>query len=240
MTDIDTRLVRLGVNEPRAALVEQGLVSTGLAAEFAAALAKCGWSAAKGKALADTVVLLQSTLAIQAEQRIQAHAGSHGELTSKAASKAFIRKLRAAWPMALRDAGSEVTLTKASIESGGTLGQATPKILAYLVTVAPAVKALETWLKPYFGGVSPATTLASCRAGLEQTDTVQENEYAQLPEATQRIYEAKGRLVQFIGDLNRVGQIAFDGEAVTRARFNKDILLRARRHKLAPVAVVPG
>ena len=32
-----------------------------------------------------------------------------------------------------------------------------------------------------------------------------------------------------IEDLNRAGKMAFDGDAVQIARFNKDILLRARK-----------
>ena len=75
------------------------------------------------------------------------------------------------------------------------------------------------------------------RIALEQADTTQENEWAQVPESTQRIYEAKGRLLEAIVELNRIGQIAFDGDAVTRARFNKDILLRGRKQKPTPDAV---
>ena len=51
MTTIDTRLVRLGIHEPRAALVEQGLASEALAKEQGAVISKFGWSDAKGKAM---------------------------------------------------------------------------------------------------------------------------------------------------------------------------------------------
>ena len=51
MTPVDLRLVRLGQSQPRALLVEQGLVSVGLAQEFAAPLKAFGWTDAKAKAL---------------------------------------------------------------------------------------------------------------------------------------------------------------------------------------------
>ncbi|MBU1509712.1 hypothetical protein KKD52_05075, partial [Myxococcota bacterium] len=41
--------------------------------------------------------------------------------------------------------------------------------------------------------------------------------------------ELKGRLLDLIDELNGVARIAFDGQAEKRARFNKDMLLRARR-----------
>jgi hypothetical protein len=63
------------------------------------------------------------------------------------------------------------------------------------------------------------------------------NELAQVPAATQHLYEAKGRLLEAITELNRIGQIAFDGDASSRARFNKDILLRARHKRVAGVAM---
>ena len=229
MTTIDIRLVRLGIGEPRAALVEQGLVSEGLAKDLGAELAKFGWSDARAKSLRATIETLQSSMAIQADQRDDARTAHGGEVAHKGTAKAFIRHLRQAWTMALRDAGAKASVAADAIESGGTLGTSTPKIVAYLTTIAPAVKTLEPWLLPYFGGVSPSATLAACRTALEGADRVQETELSQVPESTQRIYEAKGRLVELIGDLNRIGRMAFDGQAATLARFNKDVLLRGRK-----------
>ena len=235
MTAIDIRLVELGRSEPRAALVEQGLASEGLAKDTHAELVKFGWSDLKAKILRTTIESLQTTMAVQAEQRDDAKTSGGGETAAKSQAKAFIRHLRGAWAMALRDAAGKAAVAPDAIESGGPLGRSTPKILGYLSTVGPAVHALEPWLLPYFGGTSPCATLASCRAALEGADRTQETELSQIPEATQRIYEAKGRLVELIGDVNRIGRMAFDGQAVTRARFNKDVLLRGRKTRAATV-----
>jgi len=229
MTTIDTRLVRLGMREPRAALVEQGLASEGLAKDTATDINKFGWSEAKSKAVRGSIETLQSTMAVQADQRDDSGTSHDGEVAALSAAKKFIRHVRFAWPMAHRDAAGKAGVGVDAIESGGTIGKSTPKTVAYLTTLAPAVKALEPWLLPYFAGVSPSATLLACRTALEGADRVQETELDQIPEATQRIYEAKGRLVELIGDLNRIGCMAFDGQAVTRARFNKDVLLRGRK-----------
>ena len=45
------------------------------------------------------------------------------------------------------------------------------------------------------------------------------------------LYEAKGRLLELIERANRVARIAFDGDAVMCARFNKDLLLRGGKAK---------
>ncbi len=238
-TPVDPRLVRLGLPYLRAALVEQGLVTEGLAKEFSATLKTYGWSDTKAKSLRATIELLQSAEATQADQRDDARTAHGGELAAKANAKAFVRKLRLAWPLALRDAGGKVAVAADAIESGGELGRSTPKIIAYLTTVAPAVKALDAQLKVYFGGVSPTATLAQLRPALEGADTTQELELAQVPESTQRIYEAKGRLVEAITEINTLGRIAFDGDAVQRARFNKDLILRAHQGKQTP-AVTPA
>ncbi len=236
-SSIDTRLVRLGLHEPRAALVEQGQVSEGVAKEFATTLNAFGWSDAKTKTLHTTVELLQSNMAMQADHQDDSKTAHGGEAAAKVVAKALIRKLRLAWPMALRDAGTKAGVAADAIESGGALGTSSPRIVAYLTTVEPAVKTLEPFLKPYFGGTSPLTSLVAARTGLQAADTTQELELDQVPESTQRIYEAKGRLLELISDLNRVGQIAFDGQAATLARFNKDILLRARHKKAEPQPV---
>ena len=223
---IDPKFVQQGIRLPRAALVEQGLVSEGLAKEFFSSLVKFGWSDAQAKLLRADLDLLQTAEATQADQRSESGAAHAGELSAKVQAKAFIRKLRLAWPLALHDVGAKATVSAHDID-GGTLGESTPRIVAYLTTVAPAIEALDTALTPYLAGVSPKATVVQVRKALEGADTTQELELAQIPESTQRIYEAKGRLAHTLHRLNAIGKIAFDGDAVTRARFNKDILLRA-------------
>ena len=53
-------------------------------------------------------------------------------------------------------------------------------------------------------------------------------------------------MLEQIEDLNRAGKIAFDGDAATRGKFNKDILLRARKERAkkdeatTPAVVAPN
>jgi hypothetical protein len=63
------------------------------------------------------------------------------------------------------------------------------------------------------------------REGLAQQGKV----ISALPVATQQVYEAKGRVLEQIEDLNRAGRTAFDGNAAMMAKFNKDVLNRARK-----------
>jgi len=52
-----------------------------------------------------------------------------------------------------------------------------------------------------------------------------------VPEDKIEIFGAKGRVLEMIEDLNRAGRIAFEGQAETVGKFNKDVLLRARRQR---------
>lgn len=70
---------------------------------------------------------------------------------------------------------------------------------------------------------------AAVDAGLASADATQELSLSALPADTLAVCERKGRVLRAIEDLNRAGKMAFDGDAVQIARFNKDILLRARK-----------
>lgn len=50
-------------------------------------------------------------------------------------------------------------------------------------------------------------------------------------ETVQALHEAMGRVLEDIEDLIRAGKSAFDGKATMAAKFNKDLILRARRRK---------
>ena len=233
---IDTRYVRLGMDQPRAGLLTQGAASVELAKAFAVELFQAGWDDDSQLRLEHALATLSASIGGQAGVRDDARSGTAGETAGRTRAKAFIRKLRKAVPMALRQGGTALGLTEASFESGGQIGRATATILGYLARVRPAVATLDAGLAKFFGGASALDELDACAAELGQADAVQEVSLGDIPEATQRVYEAKGRLLELINDLNRVGCIAFDGDAVTRARFNKDILLRARKARDGAVA----
>jgi hypothetical protein len=105
--------------------------------------------------------------------------------------------------------------------------------LAYLVDAAPQVRALDKLLAPYFEGQSPYKELVDAKAELEAAQRDQEVNYAALPEETQRVYRAKGQVLSLIEKLNRLGKLAFEGTP-TAARFNQDLIARARRKHGAP------
>lgn len=227
----DLRLVRKGMDEPRDALVEQGQVSAALAEhpDNAAALAAHNWPPERTTELKELVEQLKSEVAVKAEaQRLAASAGEAKEIAIDDA-KAFIRTLRYSLPECLRKT-SVTTVNAASFEVGGKPLRRNPaRIAAYLVKISKAVEALDADLAPFFGGTSPSTLLAARLTALEVANTARRVEVSLLPEATQRVSEIKGRLLEGIEDLNRAARRAFDGDAVKIAQFNKDILLRARR-----------
>jgi len=144
--------------------------------------------------------------------------------------KTLIRKLRHALPMALR-ASPKAGVKAEDFHAGEKLGRSTPKLVAYLTRLRPAVVALDGALAKYFKGQSAVTLLDQGQAALAGADTVQEIAVKDLPVGTLTVYEGKGRVLRGIEDLNRVGKIAFDGEAEMIAKFNKDILLRARKKR---------
>ena len=120
-------------------------------------------------------------------------------------------------------------MTAAHIAPSGELRRSSPKIAEHLRKIRNLVVKLETGLAPYFGGRSPTAVHDKVTQALTDAQRGQETKREGLtPEATD-LYEAKGELLEIIEDLNRIGRVVFRGRAEIAAKFNKDILLRARR-----------
>jgi hypothetical protein len=227
---LDKRLIAKGRTEPRHGLAQQGKVHVGLAKQYATELADAGWSPA------DTVTLTTNVASIEDATGAQAAAYDHAGHTSTAEShavdnaKAYIRQLRNALPRAIREtAASELTLD--SFRVGETLGRSTPKISKYLATIRPGVETLDPALAKHFKGSKASSALDAVKSALDTADTAQELARNDAPGETLSLYEAMGKVLEQIEDLNRAGKIAFDGDAATRGKFNKDILLRARKER---------
>ncbi len=62
---------------------------------------------------------------------------------------------------------------------------------------------------------------------------------APAPGETLALYAVMGKVLEQIEDLNRAGKIASDGDAATRGKFNKDILLRARKAQVKKAEDAP-
>jgi len=127
-----------------------------------------------------------------------------------------------------RDA-NEKELTPESFAPGRALYCGSAAILGYLDNMRPLVTRFESGFQPYFGETSPSSELERISSALRKADTSQKTKMVAMPEATAKLYELRGRVLELIEDLNRVGRIAFADQPQVAARFNKDILLRARR-----------
>ena len=55
--------------------------------------------------------------------------------------------------------------------------------------------------------------LAAVKSALDSADATQEVSVAGVPAETQKVYEAKGRVLELIEDMDRVAKNAFDGQA---------------------------
>jgi hypothetical protein len=225
---LDQRLVNKGKSEPRDGLAQQGKVHVGLAQQHATELADSGWSAADTVSLAASVVSLEQAAGSQSAGYDHADHTSTTESDAIDGAKAFIRRLRNALPRALRDNPTH-GLTLESFHVGDILGRSTPKISKYLAAIRPGVETLNVALQSHFKGQNATIELDAVKGTLDHADTAQELARKHAPTTTLALYEVMGRVLEQIEDLNRAGKSAFDGDAATRGKFNKDILLRARK-----------
>jgi hypothetical protein len=235
---LDDRLAKKGKDEPRDGLAQQGKVHVGLAQQYAAELDDNGWSATDTQALAVNVGKIEQAAGGQAAAYDHAGHSSTAESHAVDSAKAYVRKLRNALPRALRESPS-LEVTAASFHAGETLGRSTPKISKYLAAIRPAVVTLDAALKPHFKSETASHLLDAVKSALDKADTTQELARKDAPGETLALYEVMGKVVEQIEDLNRAGKNAFDGDAATRAKFNKDILLRARKERAKKKAEDP-
>ena len=239
---LDQRLVNKGKSEPRDGLAQQGKVHVGLAQQYATDLADSGWSATDTTSLAANVVNLEQVAGSQSAGYDHAGHTSTTESDAIDGAKAFIRRLRAALPRTLRDNPAH-GLTIDSFHVGEVLGRSTPKITKYLAAIRPGLETLDVALQSHFKGQKATVDLDAVKAALDSADTAQELARKNAPSNTLALYEVMGKVLEQIEDLNRAGKIAFDGDAATRGKFNKDILLRAskaRSKKKADAATPPA
>jgi hypothetical protein len=227
---LDMRLVAKGKNEPRDGLAQQGKTHVALAQQYADELEEAGWPPEDTAALAANVALLELSAGAQAKAYDGLSGASLNEAQARDAAKAYIRRLRNALPRALREAEAP-GVTLESFHVGETLGKSTPKISKYLARIRPAVVALDPALKKHFNGQEASSELDRVKSALDEADVAQELSRKNAPGETLSLYEVMGVVLEQIEDLNRAGKSAFDGYAVIKRKFNKDILQRARRER---------
>lgn len=227
---IDLRLAKKGRREPLGALLEQARYSIGLARQHAAPLAKSGWPRPRTDGLEADVVLLEGVVATHTEKGKSTRARALAEQRAIDDAKRFLRALRAALPMVLREPGL-ASVDVSALRIGHELRRSVDRIRAYLATLQEALPRLDAPLSPYFGGKKPSTLVAKLRAGLEHADQAHEDERKARTPVTWQAYEARGRVIEAIEDLHRVARIAFDASPDTRAKFNRRILEAARKKR---------
>lgn len=234
---IDHRLVRKGIREPIVGLVDQVGLSAALAREHATELAAYGWSAEDTAALERAGRELDEEIGRLASQRSAALGATRDEAEAVDAAKAFIARLRAALPKVLRerqtteDREDGAWIDRKAFAVRGSLRRSTPQIQEYLLLISGAVGHLDGELSRYFGGDSAARRLSEVSEALERANATQAMKQGGRPADTARLYQAKGRALELIEDLNRIGRIAFADQPVIAAQFDKHLIARARRKR---------
>jgi hypothetical protein len=227
---IEMTLVKRGKSVPRDGLLDQARAQVELEARFRAPLAERGWTPELTTQLVDNTAIVDSELGAAIEARTASRANARREQGGVTDAKSFKRALVHAFND-LRADGVVSDDVYAAIRGAGTLRRSTTRVSGYLAAVEPHVQAHDAALRPYFKGQSALAELRTIKTELDSAQATQEVDYAALPLDTQRIYEAKGRVLSLIEKLNRIGKLAFDGDATTLALFNKDLILRARKSR---------
>jgi hypothetical protein len=228
MTELDMNLVKKGLKEPRAGLIDQGYVHIKVCQAHQAPLAEHGWPVERTAEMAAMVEELASNMAGQLEAKQAAKSATRDEVADRAHAKALIGKIRLGASMVLVD-GPVNGIAMDAFHSGGTLHQSTPKILAHLAKIESATAAIDNELRPYFKGESAAAMVAAVKDALAAAQGKQEFAVSSLPQETLAVYENKGRLLSLIEEVNKVAKLAFWERKDIAAQFNKDVLNRARK-----------
>ena len=224
------RLVTKGRNVPVNKLLEQGRAHVLLCRKYGEDLGNTGWPATRTDDLDQKLFALDALYSGRSQQSESALKATGTESAARQAAKAFVRRLRLAVPLVLKETPVE-GVTENAFNTGERLGHSTPRISKYLMTVRPFVQKMEEHLKLYFGGKSPLTQLETVKTDLDKADAAQETARGALPKETADLYLLAGEILDEIETVNRIAKIAFDGNAEIIGQFNKDLTLRARRTK---------
>jgi hypothetical protein len=235
---VDRKLVAKGRGEPLAGLTYQAKVHLGLVQKHAEPLSKAGWSAEDTEALAAAIPALETDAAQRVEAASNARQATRDKRRGLARGKSFVKRLRNAVPKALRS-NSFPGITRESFALGKKLDRSVPRLALYLNNITTHVVRMDEALKTYFGGKSAAAELSEIRKMIDSTSTVQELARVALPAETAAVYEAKGRVLVMIEDINRLGKNAFEDAPEVARQFNKAILARAKRQQAGEEEVPP-
>lgn len=235
---IDMDLAKKGTRCSRAALLNQSLYHLELQARYGASLGGAGWTAANAAELVDQYEYLKTRIHETADARAGSQTHTQNEHRAVDDAKAFKRKLTYGFAD-LHAEGRVLDADYKLVRESGSLLRSTPKIIAYFTKIRGQVSKYDADLAPYFGGTSALSIFDSVLSQLEHAQGTQELNLAALPQETLKLYEAMGRVLTLIEKMNRIGRIAFDGQARIVAEFNKDLLLQAQKPRRTQSAVEP-
>lgn len=239
MSGVDEFLVRKGADIPRLGVLDQARVQRELLAKYIVLFMEYGWTDEHTRQFDDAIALVSSERAAAIEARTASKNNLERQERAVTEAKALKRKLVLAFNdlQAARQLGDHV---HQAITKSGRLRRSPTLLSGYFTDIRPHVATYSTPLRRYFRGAYPLELLDPIVAELDSAQAKQEADYSALPLETRKVYEAKGLLLSLIEQINRIGKIAFDGDAMAMAQFNKDLLQRARKARRATSTIEPA
>lgn len=204
--------------------MDEAWAHVALARRYAEALAEHGWPPAETEALERAIADLQPTPGppvLEGEARNALAA----EWTAIGEARAFLRRLRLVAPVLARRRAHLLDALPFQQDPG----LSTASLSAYLEKIRPGVVLLDAGSSRYFKGVTASEDLDRVKRQIDASRAREEAQLGSLSEDEVTLSEAKGRLLEAIEDLDRVGELAFEGRAAVVGQFNEDILWQARR-----------
>jgi len=225
---LQDRYARKGANEPTEAMLSQAEYSIELANLYKTQLVGGGFEQADIDEMVAKRAELASLLGEQKKTKDEGLAATRAEAQAIEDAKDYLFVIRKVIRRVIRKSGlTDITVDNFSPKAH--LGRKVSAFLGHLERIRPHVARLEEVLKPCFGGESPLVVHDRVHGELSRASTSQEIKLDDVPEKTRQLYTAKGRLLELIEEMNAIGTVVFRRRAEIAARFNKDILLRARR-----------
>ncbi|HCF59040.1 MAG TPA: hypothetical protein DFS52_13740 [Myxococcales bacterium] len=238
MKSEEERLVAKGRKVSSAALIDQVSRSFALADEYAQRLFAAGYSESKRQGFEACFEEMSALSGKRAAIHSTAENARKLEAEARQAARSLLRRLRLAAPLALRD-DDATGYTVKSFTPKRPLGRSTTRTLGHLVSLAPMVSDLEEVLRPYFRGESPSALLESVTTVLTQAGAKQDFRRSNAPNATRALNLTKGRLLEHIDDLNRIGRLAFIDDRLLAGKFDMRCIKRARRPRKPRASASP-
>ena len=220
-------LITMGARESHEAMLEQIAKSLETEGLYVEKLRATGFPQAKH----DEMVELQGKLGNLLAKRTDTTQGSKDDTRNQVAAVANLKdhfnKLHTLMPIIERDykPGVDVNCFKPK----GRLGNSAKGLITHGKNTKEILTNLNDFFVSYFEGASPIEEHNRLLKLAEDANAQQETSAEASPPLTAEINATKGRLLELLDDLNRVGRVAYMNNAEIAARFNKDILLRARR-----------